>query len=166
MIQARGQRGSKMIFGRVGVTTTRDAAVLSQRSNKRQRAINLRRERHFRDEPAEAQIYSPFALERRTNLFWILRARFFFRNEWSFDVNADDACTAKRFIAQWLCCCEHAQNLCFRRCHCCERDGRGAASQMKFGEHAKRYRARLHRVAARPAVNVQIDKARRKKSTA
>src|SRR5438045_537988 len=103
-----------MLFRRVRVAAARKRAVLLQRANKRQRSIDLWRKRHLRHEISEPQILSPLTLAWWTNLFGILRAGFFFRNERTFDVNAHDARAAERFVVKWFRRFEHVQDFLFR----------------------------------------------------
>src|SRR3954447_3310447 len=84
-----------------------------------------------------------------------LRSSFRFRNEWPFDVNTGNSTDGWSTIANRL---QDFGDLLERRRRCCEQKRCRAASGVVVANGAKRVSRRFHRVAAKRAVHMEIDK--------
>ena len=92
------------------------------------------------------------------NEFLALRATFRSRNEGAFHMNASDPLDRRSTIANRV---QDIDHRCDRRCRSCQQKRCRTAARVVIANRAKSFRRGLHRVAAKRAVNVKIDKPRR-----
>src|SRR5205807_9932030 len=91
------------------------------------------------------------------NEFLALRATFRSRNEGAFHMNASDLLDRGATIANCVQDIDHRGD---RRCRSCQQKRCRTAARVVIANRAKSFRGGLHRVAAKRAVNVKIDKPR------